>query len=356
MNIKKKNTQKIRWTANEAWNWYRIRSWLCGFNFVTSTAVNSTEMWQDETFDLESIDRELGWAEKIGFNSCRVFLQYLIWHDDPNGLIERIDQFLEVADKHKISTIFCLFDDCAFSGKEPYLGRQDDPVPGVHNSAWTSSPGHKKVTDQSVWPQLEEFVTTIVSHYSKDQRILAWDIYNEPGNSGMENKSLPLLGQAFQWARRAKPEQLLTTAVWNRGLQNITEATLELSDIVTFHNYDNLLAVQKQISYLKSYKRPLICTEWMARHRGSLFQTHLPFFKQEKIGCYCWGLVNGKTQTHFPWGSSPGTSESSVWFHDILHQDGNPYQKEEIKIIRKYTRGSVKGSSWKMKIKSLTIL
>jgi len=345
MNIQKNNTQRIRWTANRAWVWYKRQPWLCGFNFVPSTAVNSTEMWQAETFDLETIDRELGWAEKIGFNSCRVFLQYLVWQNDPNGLIERIDQFLEVADRHKISTIFCLFDDCAFSGKEPYLGKQDDPIPGVHNSGWTSSPGHKRVTDPSFWPQLKEYITTIISHYSKDQRILAWDIYNEPGNSGMGDKSLPLLCKAFQWARNAKPEQPLTTAVWKMDLQNITEVILDLSDIITFHNYGDLSAVQKQVSYLKSYKRPIVCTEWMARHCGSLFQTHLPFFKQEKIGCYCWGLVNGKTQTHLPWWSPAGNSESRMWFHDILHQDGTPYQEEEVEIIQKYTRSSVAGSS-----------
>jgi len=341
MNARKKNTQKIKWAANRAWNWYQLRPWLCGFNFVSSTAVNSTQMWQGETFDLETINRELGWAEKIGFNSCRVFLQYLVWQNDPNGFTERIDQFLEVADKHKIFVIFCLFDDCAYSGKEPSLGRQDDPIPGVHNSGWTPSPGHNRVIDKSVWPQLEEFVTTIVSHYSKDQRILAWDIYNEPGNSGMGDKSLSLLGQAFQWARRGKPEQPLTSAVWNRSLQSITKTTLELSDIITFHNYDDLSAVQKQVSYFKSYKRPLICTEWMARHRDSFFQTHLPFFKQEKIDCYSWGLVNGKTQTHFPWGSPQGAPEPALWFHDLLHPDGKPYRQEEIEIIRQNTRGPV---------------
>jgi len=324
----------MRWTHDKAWSWYRSFPWICGFNYIPSIAVNSTEMWQQETFDLKTIDRELGWAENIGFNSCRVFLQYLVWQDDPDGLINRIDQFLKIAATHGLSTMFCLFDDCAFSGKQPYLGRQDDPIPGVHNSAWTPSPGHERVTNRSFWPQLKKYVTSIISRFRKDQRILAWDIYNEPGNANLGDKSLPLLHEAFKWARESKPQQPLTTGVWNKKLEKITETILELSDIITFHNYDDLSAVQNQISWLKSYQRPIICTEWMARPRGSLFQTHLPFFKKENIGCYFWGLVNGKTQTHFPWGSKPGSPEPKLWFHDLLHSDGTPYCNEEIEIIR----------------------
>lgn len=341
MNTSNKDSQETRWTATRTWDWYQSRPWLCGFNFIPSTAINSTEMWQHQTFDLDTIDRELGLAGDIGFNSCRVFLQYLVWQDDPDDLIERIDRFLEVTDRHKISTVFCLFDDCAFSGKQPYLGKQDDPILGIHNSGWTPSPGHERVVNQSIWPQLEDFITSIVSHFRKDQRILAWDIYNEPGNGDMGNKSLPLLREAFRWARNGEPEQPLTAAIWDKSPKGITEAMLELSDIITFHNYDNLSAVQRQVSCLKSYGRPVVCTEWMTRPRGSFFQTHLPFFKREKIGCYCWGLVNGRTQTHFPWGSSPGAPEPDMWFHDLLHRNGKPYREKEIGVIREHTQSSM---------------
>lgn len=330
----------MRWTTSRARDWYQSRAWLCGFNYVVSTAVNSTEMWQGESFDLETINRELDWAKNIELNSCRVFLQYLVWRDDPTGLMERIDQFLQAADKHKISAIFIFFDDCAFSGKEPYLGKQDGPVPGVHNSGWTPSPGHQRVVDQLVKPQLEDFVTGIVSYFARDDRILAWDIYNEPGNVGMGAKSLPLLRQAFQWVRNGNPEQPLTTAVWSKNLPSVTETTVALSDVITFHNYGDLPTVQRQVSDLKSYGRPVICTEWMARHHSSLFQTHLPFFKREEIGCYCWGLVNGKTQTHLPWESRKGATGPDLWFHDLFDANCKPYREKEIEIIREYTRSS----------------
>lgn len=87
-----------------------------------STAVNSTDMWQAESFDPETIDRELGWAQDIGFDSCRVFLQYLVWEHDPDGLKERIDRFLSIADNHGINTMLILFDDCNAVGQRTVPG------------------------------------------------------------------------------------------------------------------------------------------------------------------------------------------------------------------------------------------
>jgi hypothetical protein len=57
-----------RWPVGKASNSYQKTSWLCRFSCVPSTAVNTTEMWQAETFDLETIVRELGWTGEIGFN------------------------------------------------------------------------------------------------------------------------------------------------------------------------------------------------------------------------------------------------------------------------------------------------
>jgi hypothetical protein len=328
-----------RWEADRAWDWYRSRAWPCGFNYVTSTAINTTELWQGDTFDPDTMDRELGWAQELGFNTCRIFIQYLVWQHDPEGLMNRLERFLQVASKHGISTMFCLFDDCAFAGKQPYLGKQDEPAPGVHNSGWTPSPGHERVVDRTVWPKLEDYVTSVVSRFSQDARVVAWDLYNEPGNANMGDKSLPLLREAFQWARGADPQQPLTTGIWHPDLAALNEAITELSDILTFHNYSDLGTLKKQVVELREFGYPLVCTEWMARTRDSLFETHLPFLKQERIGCYSWGLVNGKTQTHFPWGWPQGGPEPDLWFHDIFYADGRPYSEEEIEAIRRHCRG-----------------
>lgn len=336
-----------RWTPEQAGAWYARQPWLVGFNFLPSTAVNTTQMWQADTFDPKTIDRELGWAAGAGYNSCRVFLQYIVWKHDAEGIAERFDQFLAIAAKHGISVMPVFFDDCAFSGKEPYLGKQDDPIPGVHNSGWVPSPGLKRVTDRTAWPDLERYVTTLVRRFAHDERIVAWDLYNEPGNSRMGEKSLPLVEAAFAWARRARPTQPLTVGIWNGRLARMNQRILGLSDVVSFHNYGNLRAVTRQIAALKKQGRPLLCTEWMKRGeaatRGSRFATHLPLFKKQKVGAWNWGLVAGKTQTYYPWGSKKGSPEPKLWQHDVFRTDGTPYDPAEIRLLRDLT-GAAKGA------------
>ncbi|HHV59323.1 MAG TPA: cellulase family glycosylhydrolase [Clostridiaceae bacterium] len=324
--------KKGRWSREKAWLWYNSRPWICGFNYLPSTAVNSTEMWQKDSFDEATIDKELRWASEYGYNSCRVFLQFIVWNHDPEGYKKRMGRFLEIADSHGISTTFILFDDCAFSGKEPYLGKQNDPIPGVHNSGWTPSPGPSIADDESMQGKLEAYVKDILSGFSDDKRVLMWDLYNEPGNSDRKEKSLDLLKNAFLWAREVCPCQPLTSGVWN--CQATEKACIENSDIITFHCYENYDKTTEKIKKFKSEGYPVINTEWMARKFDSLIKTHLPLFKEENVGCYQWGLVQGKTQTYYPWGSVPGSPVPEVWFHDVLTPDGTPYDQEEMEVVK----------------------
>jgi len=327
-----------RWPEKKVWDWYKREPWLCGFNYVPSVAVNDTEMWQAETFDAATIDRELGWAQKIGCNSCRVFLQYIVWKSDPEGFRKRFDRFLEIADKHGIRVMPVLFDDCAFdSGRDPYLGKQDDPIAGVHNSRWVPSPGAKLVADRSAWPDLERYVKDLVGSHRKDHRIVVCDLYNEPSlcSARGECLALPLVEAAFRWARETKPSQPLTTCIF--GPPKLAERIPELCDIISLHNYSNLDSVKSDIDASKRCARPIIVSEWMSRDTGSWFASHLPYFKEQKIGCFNWGLVAGRTQTYYPWGSPAGSPEPKVWHHDVLRKDGTPYDPGEIAIIRKCT-------------------
>ena len=321
-----------RWPASKAMEWYDKQPWLVGCNFLPSSAVNTIEMWQKETFDPETIDRELGMAQELGYNSIRVVLNYVVWKDDPEGLKKRFDQFLEIAARHGISTMPILFDDCAFAGKEPKIGKQDEPVPGVHNSGWVASPGKAMVVAPNTWPDLEKYVKDMVGAFGQDSRIVLWDLYNEPGNDGLGNQSLPLVEAATRWAREMHPSQPLTIGVWG-GPPEISTRQLELSDVISFHLYSSKDATSNMVADLKKHGRPVICTEWMGRNLDSLFSSVLPLFKAERVGSYNWGLVNGRTQTQFPWGSPVNAPEPALWFHDIFRKDGTPYDAREIRVI-----------------------
>src|SRR5229473_876686 len=170
-----------RWTEKAANEWYAKQPWLVGSNYAPAYAINELEMWQADTFDPKRIDLEMGWAESIGLNTMRVFLHDLLWQQDPQGFRKRIDTFLQIAAKHHIRPILVLFDSCWDAN--PQLGKQRDPRPGVHNSGWVQSPGTKALQDQAQYPRLEMYVKGVLGAFVKDDRILAWDVWNEPDNS-----------------------------------------------------------------------------------------------------------------------------------------------------------------------------
>jgi len=324
-----------RWAESKAIVWYQRYPWILGCNYIPSTAVNQLEMWQVETFDPVTIERELIWAADLGFNTVRVYLHDLPWVTGWDGYRSRINRFLDIAGKQKIMVIFVLFDDR--SNTNPTQGPQPAPVPGVHNSRWVQSPGTKIVSDSDLWPRIERYVKDVIRAFASDQRVLMWDLYNEPGNSAQGKKALPLLEKAFEWAREIGPSQPLTVGVYDGCDGDIEDFILESSDILTFHNYEGEDRLNEQIRKLKKEDRPLICTEWMARTRGSTIETHLPIFKKERVGCLLWGLVSGKTQTIYPWGSKEGSPVPEVWFHDMLKPDGKPYDPTEVDMIRALT-------------------
>ena len=354
-----------KWSIEKANQWVAEQPWRVGCNYIPSSAINQLEMWQAETFDPETIERELGWAEELGFNALRVYLHDLLWWQDAQGFKKRIEQFLETANRHKISILLVLFDDCWHD--DPKLGEQPDPRPGVHNSGWVKSPGSKVIQNPGEWGRLEDYVSDILTTFGNDERVFMWDIYNEPGNFFLEFQSqspllstlktiaqlarhfvLPipskaLLEDAFSWARAAQPAQPLTTGLWymRENLHSkLNEIALELSDVVSFHSYFDVQITARLVQKLGESGRPLICTEYLARTAGCTFETLLPFFKQHKISCFNWGLVSGKTQTIYSWVDYlPSGEEPPLWFHDILRPDGTPYREQEQDLIRGLTRG-----------------
>lgn len=325
------------WTSAQANAWGGRQPWLAGCNFIPSTAINELEMWQPATFDLPTIDRELGWAESLGFNTVRVYLHNLLWQSDSEGFVRRIGQFLQTCDRHHIRVIFVLFDDCWLP--DPKVGKQPDPVPGVHNSGWLRAPGPAIVADPTQWSALEAYTKGVLTAFKGDTRILMWDLYNEPGNSEMTDITYPLLEKVFQWAWSVRPLQPLTCAPWSSGdkFKRYNEFQLRNSDIITFHNYNGAENLEEEIIRLKVLGKPIVCSEYMARTNNSTFEKNMPVLKKHGVGAINWGLVSGKTNTIYPWGSKEGSPEPTVWFHDIFRKDGTPFDPREVDLIRSLT-------------------
>lgn len=361
-----------KWSAQKAQDWWKSRGWVCGFNFLPSSAVNFLELWMAGTFDRETIARELGWAADAGFNAVRVNLHYLVWEHDRDGLIDRIEWFLATASGLGLDTVLVPFDDCGFGGAEPAYGPQPAPIENVHNSRAVASPGRAAVMDRSQWHGFEAFLRDLVREFRRDERILFWDLYNEPGNRmiftrqgfgeyspALTDHSRDLMRAAFDWARDERPEQPLTVGAWRTPPpgsdaapfdNEIDRIALELSDIVTFHGYCSRAQAETLIDHLAPLGRPMLTTEWMARAVDSRFADQLALYHERNVGCFNWGLVKGRTQTHLPWPEAlvaqhGRATEAEVWFHDVFWPDGAPYDPEELRLIRKLTSTRHNGSA-----------
>ncbi len=325
-----------RWNDQQAQEWANQNGWLRGSNFNPSTAINQLETWQAESFDTTTINRELGWAQNIGMNVMRVYLHHLAWEVDKEGFKNRMSTYLDIASKHGIKTVFVFFDDCWNPTYQ--AGKQPDPKPGVHNSGWVRDPGDLLFQDTTLIHVLEAYVKDVLTTFKDDKRIAIWDLYNEPGNSGDGNKSLPLLKKVFEWAWEVRPSQPVSSGVWSLSLSDLNKFQIENSDIVTYHNYESPEKHQAAIDTLKRYGRPMVCTEYMARRNNSLFTNIMPMLKAQNIGAINWGLVAGKSNTKYAWDEPiPDGSEPKLWFHEIFYPDGKPYKQEEVDLIKSLT-------------------
>jgi hypothetical protein len=346
-----------RWTADRAAEWYAAQPWIVGANFLPSTAINELEMFQAETWDPITIERELALAQSIGMNTVRVYLHDQLWAQDRQGFTRRLDQFLAIADRHGIKTVLVLFDSCW--DPDPRLGRQRDPIPGIHNSGWVQTPSRRDLIDPAQHPRLLAYVRGVVGQFARDRRVLMWDVWNEPDNSGGGSYNpleLPgekaavelLLPQVFAAARQAGATQPLTSPLWigddwsptSLSLTAIQRIQVAQSDVISIHDYNWPEIFERRVAQARAYGRPVIVTEWLARSNGSTVETILPLGRQLNVGMISWGLVDGRSQTRFPWDSWDRpyvTNQPSVWFHDLFRADGTPYREREAELFRSLT-------------------
>ena len=291
-----------KWTKEKANSWYEDQEWLVGCNFLPSTAINQLEMFQDDTFDLDTIKKEISWASDLRFNTLRIYLHDLLWSNSKN-LTSKLNLVLDVCASKNIKPILVLFDDCHRA--YPKLGKQPKPIKGVHNSGWKQSPGMKVVHDlfdgslsKKELSNLSSYVQGVMEAHAEDERILMWDLYNEPGQFGVGEKSVKLLDLTWKWAREVNPTQPLTSCLDGSVGDEIIQLNEENSDVITFHTYEKD-KLEPTIKRLKETQRPVICTEYMAREFGTTFQFSLPILQKYNVACYNWGYLSVKTQTHF---------------------------------------------------------
>lgn len=354
-----------QWSKERVWEWYNNRPWIRGCNFMGSDVVNWLDMWQEYGFEekLETADREIALLAETGYNAIRTLLFYPIWKEDYEGCMERLDRYLAMLDKHGVKAVLVLGNDCQVTKDNPFCFLKSGPQSndwGYHggrkrsqHSTLSTEPGYWLIDDEP--EEVYAWVRDILESHKNDERVLIWDLYNEPGNCRREELTIPHIKRFFEIAREVNPIQPITSGTWrisskDEPLCEVEQYVLDNSDIVSYHSYSTYMENVQIIRKLKQYGRPIINTEWLGRVLHNTVQEIFPLFYVEKIGCFNWGFVAGKYQTYEPWeasweqyysGEQPDI-DFTKWFHDLYRPNLRPYDPKEIEIIQTLTKAADK--------------
>ena len=362
-----------KWTKEKAWEWYNSRPWIRGFNYVPADCSGWVEMWQEYNHaeKVETMRRELALAKQIGFNAVRQFLAFDVWMYQRESFLKNVEEFLEICHENGLGVLFVLISDGGRPKKKPDFGEinagvfhgsfkvdarmipgifpcKDPYVPAAAPAAPAAKPAplYSPVDEPELAEKFYEYCEDLASRYAKDERVIVWNIWNEPGNSSRGTLSVPHMKRAFEIFRSHDPIQPLCADVWRMPKTNILteeEATaIELSDIISYHDYGSLDHSVRVIEFLRQYERPMLNTEWLHRVQFNNVATHLPLYYNNNVGVFNWGFVNGKFKGHEPWEAcwrryAKGEKlEMTKWQHDLLRPNYRPYDPEEIKKFSLY--------------------
>lgn len=350
-----------RWSKERAWEWYNGRPWMRGCNYMSADCVNRVDQWQALHFEerMATTEEELALMQELGFNSVRLILEYVVWQKEHDSFLDRFERYLALCDKYGISCMIVLANDCmppkTERWKMPDVGEQTYDW-GYHGGRKHSQHGahngpapHFYFDDPESADDYFRMVTEIVTLYRDDPRICMWDLFNEPGNSRRENITMPHLRRMFETVRAIAPSQPLTCGAWwfdskDFHTSELNRYALEHSDVISYHCYSSFEEHVRLIRYLKSFGRPLVNTEWLARCTGNDVFDNFPLFYLEGIGCYNWGFVAGKYQTYEPYEAHwnwyrddpHAPIDFTKWFHDLYRPSLRPYDPRETELIHRF--------------------
>ncbi len=348
---------KNRWTSERAWEWYNARPWIRGCNYMPSDCANRIDMWQTYQFEVHfaTAERELALAESIGFNSMRLILEFPVWDAEHDAFMEHLERYLALLHRHGMTAMLVLANDCSVpraAWKPAQLGEQHYDI-GYHGGRRVSP--HGALGELSYLPldddpdyrvRYDSFVREVITTYARDERVLIWNLFNEPGNNRAD-LSLSHMERFFAIAREIDPIQPLCADCFGdyyKEGSSIGERALELSDVVSYHNYNDLDNNIEVLEKIRLVGRPILNTEWLHRIYRNTVESIYPLLYLEKVGAYNWGFVAGKYQTYEPWNGvwervdAGEDYDVTRWQHDLIRPSGRPYDPREIALIKSYNQ------------------
>jgi hypothetical protein len=263
--------------------------WMHGANYTPSYAATDVETWLK--YDHLVIDRELGYAEKLGLNCVRVFLQSLVYDHDAQKFLADFEDFVATADSHGLKVMPIVFDSCF--GVSPSL---------ESHQVWVANPGPDRMGPEN-FEALDGYAQALVGRYEGDRRIALWDVMNEPTATVLAGTEE---GKAEIWAfvrhycqliKKVDPTHAVTSGVAGTDSQPI----VDLIDVLSGHSYakseeefrQKLTEVKEQA---EAAGKPWIVSECCAPGWGSPYEMALPVLRDFGVGHTFWEVVIGRNQ------------------------------------------------------------
>ena len=354
------NYMKRRWTEREAWEWQEKVGWLRGCNFIGSDCANRIDMWQSSgnAAHMQTAEREIALCRDMGFNTVRVIVEYDVWLQERESFLKVLESYISLFAKYNQKVMITLANEAVLCRGDIYtpkpLGEQTYAL-GYHQGRLPLTPEQKALQPYHELERKEtresflEMIREIVSIYRSDDRVICWNVFNEPGITIGVDRSIPLIKTMFETVRERDPSQPLASDIWYWGdpeqLRPNDQLSADLSDVISWHSYKPMAEFAEDYSIMKKIGRPILLTEWLNRINYQEVREMYPLLFLEKINCWCWGFVAGKTQTYEPWTSlweQFDAKDGNVrydftrWQHDLFRTNLRPYDPKEIDLIKHF--------------------
>ncbi len=264
-------------------------SWMHGLNYTPSYAATDVETWLK--YDREVIDREFDYAQQLGLNCVRVFLQSAVWEHEPERFLANFEDFLALADQHGLRVMPILFDSCF--GVSPSL---------ESSHIWVANPGPDRMTPEH-FPAMDAYAKAVVTPHIDDERVALWDVMNEPTATPLaatpEGRAqiMAFLEHYCGLVRRMDPSHAVTVGV--AGADNT--GVVDWVDVLSCHSYAPTLekfqeALRVTRDQAVAAGKPWIISECCAPGWGSQYEMVFPVLRELGVGHTAWELVIGRNQ------------------------------------------------------------
>ncbi len=206
------------------------------------------EMWTG--WDAPQMERELRMGrDQLGINAVRVLLPYDLAERGGVGIVNelvlsRLRELSQIASDLELRLIVALFD---FDNSFPPPDSREDAA-------------HR------------EYLRLLLGNFIGDDRIMAWDLHNEPDNyaawtrEGRQDQVLDWLGRMADAARQLAPNHLITVGMGH--YENLLipgpdgRRVIDYSDLVSVHSYNAADAARQLDAVRRSTAKPILLEEF----------------------------------------------------------------------------------------------